>query len=88
MITNTPWTFVVVFMAILVVLVVFAVVWLTSDPGSAGEHRPSDPSGQTILARGVPRGEVSPDEYDEMPGELDGGYASSSGARLAEPVHS
>jgi hypothetical protein len=89
MITQAPWTFVVVFMAIFVVLLVFAVVWLVSQgSSSAGEHVPSHPSAQGVRARRLPRGGVGPDERDEMPDERDGGYASSSGARPAEPVHS
>jgi uncharacterized membrane protein len=85
---NTSWTFAVIFMSISVVLLVFAVMWLMSlRPGSNGEHLQSNPSAQEILDRRLLRSEVSPDEYDEMPYELEGGSASGRGGRPAEPVH-
>jgi hypothetical protein len=52
MITNAPWTFVVVFLAIFVVLLVFAVVWLMSQRPSARDVVPRDrPSQSTHRVR-------------------------------------
>jgi hypothetical protein len=85
MITNIPWTFVVVFAAIFVVLLVFAAVWLMSPPPSVTEERlPSKRAAHGLPDWGPPSGEVSPDGYDEM----DGAYASRRSTRPAEPVHS
>ena len=63
---DAAWTFTVLFIVIFAVLIVFAVLWLMSQrPSSTGEHLPSSPSVQEILDPGLPRGEVSPDEYDD-----------------------
>ncbi len=85
---DTAWTFTVLFMVIFVVIIVFAVLWLMSQRASSTvEDLPSSPLLQEILDPGLARGEVSPDEHDEILDELDGGSASSSGGRPAELVH-
>ncbi len=84
------WTFAVIFIAIFLVLLVFAVMWVVSErSGTAGEYLVSNHVEQQIPDRGALRVEASPDESAPPAAPRRAPRRGlATGARRAPRVHS